>query len=89
MYADHIDLSSHTKCAFARKRLEMVRAHLHTTEQELSLLESSLVTLPDHELESFPTRKTRISELKKEISELEKSIPVMEKSLHALCKTIQ
>lgn len=87
--AYHMDLNSQTKCAFAKKRLDMTKTHLRSTQQELALLEGSLASLPDHELEHFPVRKTRIAELKKEVLELESSIPIMEKSLQALCETIK
>ncbi len=88
VYADHMNLSPSTKCAFAQKRLEMTQAHLRKAMEELTRLEENRNT-HEYEQKSPHSRPARISELKKEIAELEKSIPVMEKSLHALCKAIQ
>lgn len=87
--ATHMDLNSNTKCVFAQKRLKMMKAHLHTSKEELVLLEESLTSLPAEEIEHFPLRKTRIAELRKEVIEIETSIPIMEKSLHALCATLK
>lgn len=83
--AEHIHLSSPTKCVCSRKRLEMSKAHLKTAQTELALLEESNL---ECEPESLESHHTRISQLKEEIRELEIRIPVIEKSLHALCKTI-
>jgi len=80
--ADHVDLSSHTKCAFAQQRLNMSRAHLHMAQQKLSFF-------PHYGMSDAPKIKARILELQEEIRELETCIPVMEKSLNALYKTIQ
>lgn len=82
----HLSLNPHTKCAFARKRLEMTYTHLTTVQQELILLEKSLNSAADHEFSH--QRVQKIAALKNEIIELKKAVPVLEKSLHALCKTI-
>jgi hypothetical protein len=84
--AEHIHLSSPTKCVCSRKRLEMSKSHLCSAKAELGLLEENGLACERDFLESH---ETRISELKEDIRQLEIRIPIIEKSLHALCKTIK
>jgi hypothetical protein len=87
VHTAHLSLNPHTKCAFARKRLEMTYAHLAIAQQELMVLEKALIS--SGESEFGPERMRRRSDITHEIMELKKTIPVLEKSLYALCKTIQ